>query len=248
LFTLFKLTHCSNGKIGLVSQMNATEPDSEQLLMDFLKVIDTGVSARRMPFNTPMGEQAPMVDLHERPRRMPWIQATQTLNGSGDNQRGKYKSAYMRRSFDSSAIDALWSHLTSSTYRNPQALVQVDSYGCKVNTCASDETATVQRDSIMKLQYQTYWTDAGADAVHLQWIRELYQSIYADTGGVPISNETTDGCYIGYPDIDLDDPRWNTSGVSSHELYYGDNYERLQRVKRTWDPHNVFRHAQSIKP
>lgn len=247
LFTLFKLTHRSNGKIGLISQMDATRPDSEQMLMDFLKVITTDVPARGTPFDVRMGEHAPMLELHDRPRRLPWIQATQTLNGSGDNQRGKYKSAYMRRPFRNSEIEALWSHLTSD-YNNSQALVQVDSYGCAVNARASDETATVQRDSIMKLQYQTYWTDADADATHLQWIRKLYQCVYADTGGVPTSNETTDGCYIGYPDVDLDDPRWNTSGVPSYRLYYGDNYERLQHVKRTWDPHNVFRHAQSISP
>ncbi|PNG16882.1 BBE domain-containing protein, partial [Streptomyces cahuitamycinicus] len=57
----------------------------------------------------------------------------------------------------------------------------------------------------------------------------------------------TDGCYVNYPDTDLDDLGRNTSGQSSYRLYHKDNYARLQRTKKRWDPHNVFRHAQSVR-
>ncbi len=79
-----------------------------------------------------------------------------------------------------------------------------------------------QRSSIIKLQYQTYWTDPAEDEVHLGWIRRCYASVYAATGGEPARDDVTDGCYVNYPDVDLRD--WPT-------LYFGPNYRRLQGLK-----------------
>jgi hypothetical protein len=116
--------------------------------------------------------------------------------------------------------------------------LQVDTYGCRVNAVAPDATAVAQRSSIMKLQYQTYWTDPAEDDVHLSWIRRFYRSVYADTGGEPVSDDVTDGCYVNYPDVDLQN--WPA-------LYFKDNYRRLQAVKARWDPTDQFRHAQSVR-
>ncbi|MEO9222054.1 MAG: hypothetical protein ABI251_09830 [Mycobacteriaceae bacterium] len=37
----------------------------------------------------------------------------------------------------------------------------------------------------MKLQSQTYWTDAADDALNLGWMRRFYSSVYACSGGEP---------------------------------------------------------------
>ena len=90
----------------------------------------------------------------------------------------------------------------------------------------------------MKLQYQTYWTDPADDEQNLTWMRQFYQSLYADSGGEPLPNDVTDGCYVNYPDVDLVDwPR----------LYFKDNYAWLQQVKARWDPTDQFHHAQSVR-
>ncbi|MFF9780763.1 FAD/FMN-containing dehydrogenase [Streptomyces sp. SceaMP-e96] len=276
MFTLLKLNQRANGKIGLITQLDATRPDSVERLNAFLGWITQDLGIEPTPLDRRMGEHAPMGGL-EVPTRLPWLTATQTLNGSGDNQCGKYKSAYMRRGFTEAQLDAIYHHLSCDGYDNPQALLQVDSYGGAINLPDSSDTAVYQRSSVLKLQYQTYWSyqqdsnddgvadhhDAEADpsiaAPHLRWIREFYRDVYQDTGGVPILAPTgapdggqpdpvTDGCYINYPDRDLDDPEWNCSGQSAHRLYYGDNYGRLQAVKERWDPRNVFRNAQSVRP
>ncbi|MEV7377403.1 FAD-dependent oxidoreductase [Streptomyces lydicus] len=275
MFTLLKLTHYSNGKIGLITQLDATRPDSVERLDAFLDWITRDLHVERSPLDRRMGEHAPMGGL-EVPTRLPWLTATQTLNGSGDNQCGKYKSAYMTRGFTEPQLTAIFEALTREDYQNPQALLQVDSYGGAINLPDRHETAVYQRSSVLKLQYQTYWRnedsnedgvadhhDADVDpsiaAPHLRWIREFYRDVYEETGGVPVLQPdgaadgdaplpVTDGCYINYPDTDLDDPEWNTSGQSSHRLYYGDNYRRLQGVKEYWDPRNVFRNAQSVQP
>ena len=69
--------------------------------------------------------------------------------------------------------------------------------------CRGQGTAVTQRSSIMKLQYQTYWTAPGDDRVNLRWINRFYASVYAASGGVPASNRVTDGCFINYPDVNL---------------------------------------------
>ncbi|MBL0356594.1 MAG: BBE domain-containing protein [Chitinophagaceae bacterium] len=44
--------------------------------------------------------------------------------------------------------------------------------------------------------------------------------------------------YRNYPDINFNN--WP-------ELYYGNNYKRLQQVKAIHDPNNLFRYEQSIQ-
>ncbi|OEJ24094.1 hypothetical protein AR457_06045 [Streptomyces agglomeratus] len=179
----------------------------------------------------------------------------------------------MTKGFTEHQIEAIHRHLTDAEYKNPEAVLQVDSYGGAVNDVRSEETAVPQRSSVMKLQYQTYWTwgtdadkngffdyrDAEKDpeiaGPHLRWIRNFYQDVYKPTGGVPAvvdpafpatKDANTDGCYINYPDVDISDPTLNTLGQPWHQLYYKNSYQRLQRAKKLWDPHNVFRHEQSV--
>jgi hypothetical protein len=141
----------------------------------------------------------------------------------------------MREPFPQRQIDTMWKYL-SDGFQNPQALLQVDSYGCRINTIPSDATAVPQRSSILKLQYQTYWTTEAETEKNLRWIGNFYVAMYGERGPQP--DGTMDGCYVNYPDMDLKD--WEY-------LYYLENYPRLQRVKAAWDPHDVFHHRQSVR-
>jgi hypothetical protein len=220
LFALLHAFHQSAGKITMTTQVAGP---AIGLLETFLTQVSAGVPGASTTITS-----------------LPWLQATQWLNGSGKNQRGKYKSAYMKAPFPEDQIQAIHSALTDPSYSNPQALLQVDSYGCRVNAVAPGATAVPQRSSIMKLQYQTYWAQPADDDVNLHWINGFYTNVYSATGGVPVSNRVTDGCFINYCDVDLP-ASWPT-------LYYKDSYPALQAVKVRWDPRNVFNHAQSIVP
>jgi FAD/FMN-containing dehydrogenase len=168
---------------------------------------------------------------------MPWLEATQILDGSGPNQRGKYKSAYMTAP-SPHRVDAIYSALTDDSFANPQALLQIDSHGCQINAVDPAATAVAQRSSIMKLQYQTSWVGREGDAQDLTWIRDFYRRVYAKSGGVPAPNRGADGCYVNYPDVDLMD--WERP-------YYKVNYLRFQQVKARCDPNDIFHHPQSIR-
>jgi hypothetical protein len=163
--------------------------------------------------------------------------------------RGKYKAGYLRKGYSDEQLTTIYRHLSDPESKaGAESSVLLIPYGGKVNTVPPSATASVQRDVVAKMVLTATWEDPAADADNLAWARNLYRDLYRDTGGVPVPNEVNAGSYINYPDVDLADPEFNTSGVPWHQLYYGDNYPRLQRVKATWDPRNIFRHKLSIQP
>ena len=81
-----------------------------------------------------------------------FYEAVQTLNGSGSNQRGKYKSAYMRKPFPADQVSAIYKWLTTippglTLADMTQSLLQVDSYGGQINQVGPGTTAIPQRSS-----------------------------------------------------------------------------------------------------
>ncbi len=216
LFTNLYVLHQAAGQFGLSAQYVGPEPD---LLAEFAAVFGEG-----LPGTAPSIQQ------------VPWIAAAEQMSGAGAPRRAKYKSAYMHANFPDAHIDAMWRHLAEPSNPNPSALLQFNSFGGQVNAVDPDATAVHQRSSVMKLQYQAYWDDPADDDANLTWIRAFYTEMYGDRG--PIPDDVVDGCYVNYPDADLDD--WQL-------LYYGDNYPRLQATKGRWDPLNIFNHRQSIE-
>ncbi len=245
------LSHRSHGQIGLLTQMDATSPNARELLDSFLRAVSDGVGAPRGAVTEAMGEHGPMPEFAT-PQRLPWLQATRYLGVTNSvlvdpTLRGDHKSAYQRRNLPERQIATIHRHLTRTDFANPNAMVLLSSYGAAVNSVPRTATASVHRDSAFKLLYQAYWHSAAEDAANTAWLREVYEETYAETGGVPLSGADTDGCYVNYPDIDLNDPARNRSGVPWSTLYYGENYPRLQQVKATWDPTDFFRHGQSVR-
>src|SRR5688572_32678743 len=51
------------------------------------------------------------------------------------------------------------SKFLSDDFSNPQALLQVDSYGCRINAVPPDATAVPQRSSIMKLRSEEHTSE-----------------------------------------------------------------------------------------
>lgn len=236
LFATLWAHHIGTADPSLTTQFDAATPDARRLLADFLAEMNAGVNV------------APRA----RQRTLPWLFGLYYLSFPDYNQavgrRIKDKSAYLRAAHSDAQVETIHRHLTRTDYPGTSATMLLAGYGGKVNAVAEDATAIPQRDSVIKAQYSVAWQDAAEDPVHIGWVRDLYRDLFAETGGVPVSNATADGAYINYPDVDLADPRQNTSGVPWHTLYYKDNYPRLQQVKARWDPSDVFRHALGVRP
>lgn len=197
-----------------------------------------------------------------------YIDGTQQLNGSGENQHGKYKSAYHNFMIEAQMLSAMYKGLTTSVegIDLSQGLVQMDSYGGKINEIGSGETPIPQRSSTVKLQYQTYWKTPGMlpyqidreiEEKQLNWINTMYSNVYAATGGIPVNQNnpavddvvTTDGCYFNYPDIYIGSRIEETPDVEqAWELYFGSaNSERLQKIAAECNPSGWFTNSQTFQ-
>ncbi|MGP4081095.1 FAD-binding oxidoreductase [Pseudalkalibacillus sp. R45] len=91
------------------------------------------------------------------------------------------------------------------------------------------ETAFYHRKALIAQEYKATWEKEGEATKNVQWVKALRKSL------APY----TDGDYVNWPDLSIDD--WPTA-------YYGENFERLRKVKTKVDPTNVFRFQQSIPP
>jgi hypothetical protein len=202
---------------------------------------------------------------------MTWLNAVQYLNGSGVNQRGKYKSAYLKDVTTSYAHGLyevlaapsrklLKGDLAAAGLKIPEGfdttslIVQMDSYGGSINRRADEGDAIWQRGSHLKVQYQVYWHDPAQDELYLHWMRKVYEAGFARQGhggGRPWDPEAEhcQGCYVNYPDVDMLTGEFGGRGEprSWLDLYFGPVLpRRLVAAKSAYDPFDVFRHAMSI--
>jgi aclacinomycin oxidase len=159
----------------------------------------------------------------------------------------KVKDALLRKRFTDRQIGVAYDYLTRTDHDVMGGMLGLATYGGRINTVASNATASAQRSSILDIACNTGWLDPREEEKNLRWARAFYRNLFAETGGVPVPNDAYDGAFINHPDTDLADPSLNTSGVPWHTLYYKENYPRLQRIKARWDPLDVFRHALSIQ-
>ncbi|MFE0172387.1 FAD-binding oxidoreductase [Streptomyces sp. NPDC059002] len=236
LYAILMPSHQGPQGISMIVQADASIPNVQGMVDDLVSAVTAGTGVK------PAGDSQ---------WTMPWLHRM-TWPGTGEpgdviTRRFKDKAAYLRRSYTDAQLSIIHRYLTDSTGPATGGMLLVG-YGGQVNAVRPQDTAVAQRDVVMKAVYHTTWADPADDAANMAWIRAFYRDVYADTGGVPVPGEVSDGSYINYADADLADPAWNTSQVPWHTLYYKDNYRRLQQVKARWDPRNVFRHALAIEP
>jgi len=159
-----------------------------------------------------------------------FTRAASIFNGGGppyDSVLMKAKSDYVTHTMSEQGVMTLLFGLQ----RAPgEIAVLLDSYGGAINKVASDETAFVHRgDTRYLIQYFMQWDNPAATDANLAMMRALYASMRPFVSGQ---------AYVNYCDLDLDD--------AYAKAYWGDNLPRLMRIKATFDPKNIFRHAQSV--
>ncbi|KAL1733555.1 hypothetical protein EV714DRAFT_269511 [Schizophyllum commune] len=137
------------------------------------------------------------------------------------------------------AIDAFANYLATDGFDSDVTwFSEIELYGgsnSAVNAVPLDRTAFAHRDKLFNMQLY---------ATTVNWEPPFPEDGFAFVDGMAnsiIQNEAADwpyGAYVNYPDDRLEN--WQ-------ELFYGDHYERLTELKRTYDPENVFNFPHSVE-
>lgn len=94
------------------------------------------------------------------------------------------------------------------------------------------ETAYPHRDATFVIDIGTHWKP-GTPSVTVQDLlaqtRTMHRTLRRDL--------ETSAAYVNFPDPDL--RQWQSA-------YYGDNYDRLVRIKHRYDPGGLFHYAQAV--
>jgi len=104
--------------------------------------------------------------------------------------------------------------------------------GGAVSRVAPDATAYGRRDAPYLVTAESTWTDAGQNDENIQWARQLVDAMKPFSRG---------GLYLNFPGFGEEKDAMLRDA-------YGQNYDRLQELKRQYDPGNLFRMNLNISP
>jgi FAD/FMN-containing dehydrogenase len=109
-------------------------------------------------------------------------------------------------------------------------MVQIRGLGGAFARVPATATAFSDRDARYITSVIAVWMDENEDATpHREWIRSLYDQICHEASGV----------YVNFLE---------TESEERIRECYGENFERMVELKRKYDPQNMFRYNQNIKP
>ena len=139
---------------------------------------------------------------------------------------------YLKSNFVDELHDQAIDVLIDAYMRVPSPLTAVllVQMGGAVSRADRASTAFYHRDAALSFSAFANWTDPAEDATNIAWTRQLWQ----DLGPYMPS-----GVYVN----ELED-----EGEERVRAAYGPAYDRLAALKKKYDPTNLFRLNQNIKP
>jgi FAD/FMN-containing dehydrogenase len=174
----------------------------------------------------PLHEVAPVVAEHVGPMPYP------ALNSAFDALVPPGLQHYWKANFVSElSDDAIEAHLEHGP-KVPAVNSTVHIYPINgaCHRVAPDATAFAYRDANFATVIAGMWPDPADNDANTKWVRDFYDAT------APLSEE---GGYINFMAADDQD---------RIKANYKGNYDRLVEVKRKYDPSNIFRNNQNIKP
>ncbi|MCB0112178.1 MAG: BBE domain-containing protein, partial [Caldilineaceae bacterium] len=144
-------------------------------------------------------------------------------------QRYYFKSRYLSN-LDEATINALIP--PASNPPQPMVLVVLWHYGGAMSRVGATETAFTGRDATYLLSVDAIWQDPQASDEVIAYSRDFLAAMESYSPG---------GLYVNFAGLGEEGERLVQSA-------YGENYGRLAALKAKYDPGNLFRLNQNIRP
>ena len=112
----------------------------------------------------------------------------------------------------------------------PLSFTHLNHFGGAMGRVANDATPFAQRDATFAFSQDAFWDTPEETDANVQWVKDYWQAMRA---------YSPRGAYVNFMADEGED--------RVRESYRG-NYDRLVQIKRKYDPTNLFRLNQNIKP
>lgn len=133
--------------------------------------------------------------------------------------------------FSDEAIDVMIDQYASVP--SPLSVIALEHLGGAVRRVGKNESAFGDRDAEYSLIITSEWTDLADSEKNIQWARNCWQAMQP---------YTRNSVYVNYLDVAEENRVENAYGADTEK------YERLVALKNKYDPSNLFRINQNIKP
>jgi FAD/FMN-containing dehydrogenase len=172
-------------------------------------------------FTTPMADMLGPI---------PYCKLQQVIDEQTAPHRRYYVKSNLFRDVPDDAIDIMIEAYTRVP--SPLTMMAFQQFGNQIGRVPKDATAYGHRGE--KLEQMTFsaWTDPKDDEVNKQWAREVAKKM----------TPFTHGHYVNQVGLESEE------GAAAIKAAYGDNWDRLVAAKTKYDPGNLFRHNQNIRP
>jgi FAD/FMN-containing dehydrogenase len=166
--------------------------------------------------------------LEDRIRPLPFTHMQRLMDEAFPPGRRNWWKAGFLPALPDEAVEAIAAHAARAP--SPHTAVLLESYTGAAARVAPGATAYPHRGQPFSLHLFSAWTGAGGDEANLRWTAEAWEAL---------RGYCTGGAYVNF----LGD-----EGEARVRAAYGANHARLAALKARFDPGNLFRRNQNVRP
>jgi FAD/FMN-containing dehydrogenase len=209
----------------IAALMNSPEGDP---LAAVVLSYDGSIEAGEKVFQPLRGFGPPVADLVG---PMPYRQLQTLFDEAFARGRRYYFKSNFTRSISDEAIATLVEQFPKAPSK--MSMVYFQQLGNTANRIAASDAAFGHRDALCEWGCDAVWLDPAEDAANIAWARQVAEAMRPFTSGSD---------YVNHIGLETEE------GADRIKAAFGANYDRLVGLKNRYDPTNLFRHNQNIKP
>ena len=200
------------------------EPIQGQLTLAVMFVYDGDPEAGQAALAPFRALATPMAELV---MPMPYVGIYEMLKDAEQRAPASHRSVFLN-TLDDATVDTILERMAAPS--SPVAMTQIRILGGAMARVEADATAFAHRDAKVMVVIITPFEDASEAPVHAAWTHGYYEALRPRAIGV----------YSNFLEAEGDE--------RIREAYPDATYRRLADVKRRYDPTNLFRLNQNIRP